>query len=66
MSTFVVRITILRGTTDFAPQYVPWKNTAVLGSTMVMNNSRQTLATDVVTSFHSFGIHYRTEHKIHK
>ena len=27
---------VLRGTTDFAPRQVPWKNTAVLGSTVVI------------------------------
>ena len=29
---------VLRGTTDFAPRYVPSKNTAVLGSTVVINH----------------------------
>jgi len=27
---------VLRGTIDFAPRQVPWKNTAVLGSTVVI------------------------------
>ena len=34
---------VLRGTTDFAPRDVPWKNTAVLGSIVVIINSRQPL-----------------------
>jgi len=34
---------VLRGTTDFAPQYVAWKNTAILGSTVVIINSCQSL-----------------------
>ena len=47
------------------------ENTAVLGSTVVIINSRQglwfTTAADVMTSVHTFGIHYTTkQHKISK
>jgi len=36
--SFNIFILVLGGVTDCAPRYVPWKNTAVLGSTVTVRS----------------------------